>query len=287
VWVAGRPAPLAGRPGAGPDAFSALGALNQAMGYTLLGGGKRLRALLALAAAEAAGGRDLDGMPAALAAEMVHAYSLIHDDLPALDDDDTRRGRPANHVAHGEAMAILAGDALQSLAFETLAAKAPPGREGLALKASLVLAEAIGPRGMAGGQALDLALEGRVPGLETVILMESLKTGRLISAALAMGAILGGGSEAAVAMAAEAGLLAGLAFQIKDDLLNSSGDPALMGKRVGTDSARGKASAAAAIGEAAAEELAESKAKTAAAAIAPLGSPKLERLFGLMVRRDR
>jgi geranylgeranyl pyrophosphate synthase len=268
-----------------PADWPAVAGLWEAMGYTALGGGKRLRGVLALASAEAAGGEELDGLPAAAALELIHAYSLIHDDLPALDDDQLRRGLPTNHVVHGEALAILAGDALQSLAFEVLAdAPAPPAR---ALAAVKVLAEAIGLTGMAGGQAMDLALENSRPELEAVLAMESLKTGRLISAAMAMGAILGGGSEETVGRLASAGLTAGLAFQIKDDLLNHSGDPALMGKSVGTDAERGKASSVSLMGPAEAAALADAKAREAAAAIAGLGSAKLDWLLGLMVSRDR
>jgi geranylgeranyl pyrophosphate synthase len=217
----------------------------------------------------------------------MHAYSLIHDDLPALDDDDLRRGRPSNHLVHGEAMAILAGDALQSLAFESLSKAIPPSGPATAMAATLILSASIGARGMAGGQALDLRLEGQEVDLNTASSMEVLKTGYLISAAMAMGAALGGGSPEIVSMMIEAGLAAGLAFQIKDDLLNRQGDPALMGKRTGTDAARGKASVVAVVGEAAAAKLAAAYAKEAAAIIAPLGSAKLKRLLDLMVRRDR
>jgi farnesyl diphosphate synthase len=219
--------------------------------------------------------------------ELVHAYSLIHDDLPALDDDALRRGRPTNHVVHGEAAAILAGDALQSLAFEVISTPAAPGGEAKALQAARMLAEAAGLWGMAGGQALDLALEGQEADIETVIAMETLKTGKLIAAAMSMGAVLGGADAGLTAALAEAGLTAGLAFQIKDDLLNHCGDPALMGKSVGTDAARGKASVVAVLGPEEAAALAAAKAEAAAAAIAPLGSEKLQRLLGLMVSRDR
>ncbi|MDR1922092.1 MAG: polyprenyl synthetase family protein [Candidatus Adiutrix sp.] len=233
------------------------------MRYAVLGGGKRLRPLLALAAAEAVGGRAREALPAAAAVEMVHAYSLIHDDLPAMDDDDLRRGRPTCHRVFGEAAAILAGDALLTLAFETLAAagarKAGPARANAAL---ILLARAAGAAGMVGGQMLDLALErrtkkkaadGDVTG-EMARDMEKRKTGEMIAAALTLGAVLAGAGPAAVARLRRIGLAAGLAFQIRDDLLNLSGDPALLGKAVGSDAVRGKSSFPAVMGVRAAEE---------------------------------
>jgi farnesyl diphosphate synthase len=284
---------------AGPEPSPALWA---AMAYTALGGGKRLRGLLALASAEAAGAGAAAALPAALAVELIHAYSLIHDDLPALDDDDLRRGRPTNHLVHGEAMAILAGDALQTLAFEVLATpearggpdngggpEGPerPERAAARLRAVRILASAAGPKGMAAGQALDLALENATPPLETVLAMESLKTGRLVSAAMAMGAALGGGAPALVELLAGAGLQAGLAFQIKDDLLNHEGDPAVMGKSAGTDASRGKASAVAAMGPEGAAAEAARLAGSALGAVGPLGAPNLGRLLAMIVHRDR
>jgi geranylgeranyl pyrophosphate synthase len=266
----------------------ALEGLIEAMWYTLGGGGKRVRALLAMATAEAVGGRAKDAIPAAMAVEMIHAYSLIHDDLPALDDDDTRRGRPSSHVAHGEALAILAGDALQALAFETLAAS-PKGPEesGRILAAIKFLASAVGPGGMVGGQHLDLLLEGGDFEAEDVLSMEVLKTGNLISAAIVCGALFGGARVDDALALRDAGLMAGLAFQIKDDILNHSGDPVLMGKSVGTDAARGKASYVALLGPEAAARRAENFMNKALAALAHLNSPILEGLIASLVRRDR
>ena len=228
--------------------------LEEAMRYSLLGGGKRLRPLLALAAAEAVGGRARAALPLAMAVEMVHAYSLVHDDLPSMDNDDMRRGRPTCHKVFGEGPAILAGDALLTLAFSSLAGHKGPaaGRLG---QAAAFLARGAGAAGMVGGQAMDLALEGRgAPGApEEVRVMESLKTGALMAAALAGGAVLAGGGPPDLRRLWGLGLDLGLAFQIRDDLLNLSGDPALTGKAVGSDAARGKATLPALLGQGAAE----------------------------------
>jgi geranylgeranyl diphosphate synthase type II len=275
--------------------------LLEAVEYTLMGGGKRLRALAALAACEAVGGDEKQAMPAAMSVEMIHAYSLIHDALPALDNDTMRRGRPTNHVVHGEATAILAGDLLQSLAFQVLLTESvsdePTMPDEIALrrhKAAEFLSTDCGLVGLVGGQYLDLTMEGRPPGspdmssyLRDVCNMETLKTGSLISAAMTLGAILGGADDDAMAVLRGVGLAAGLAFQIKDDLLNASGDPTLMGKNVGTDAARGKVSIHAALGPAQAELVARLTLETALEQARPLRSRKLESLLRSLVDRDR
>ncbi|MDR1655953.1 MAG: polyprenyl synthetase family protein [Deltaproteobacteria bacterium] len=267
--------------------------LLKSMYYTISAGGKRLRALLALASAEAVGGESEQAFEAAMAAELIHAYSLIHDDLPALDDDALRRGQPTCHLVFGEATAILAGDALQTLAFGLLAGgiqysfKTGSIPQGIRLEAIKVLAEAIGAFGMVGGQAMDLALEKTDPLLATVLEMETLKTGRLLSASMAMGGIFGGGSEVQIESLTQAGLAAGLAFQIKDDLLNFSGDPAIMGKNVGTDAQKGKASIVAAVGPEAAAKLASEYSEKALALSGTLGSPKLHQLISSAIDRNR
>ena len=246
-------------------------ALFEAMGYALLGGGKRLRPLLALAAAEAVGGRAREALPAALAVEMVHAYSLVHDDLPAMDDDDLRRGRPTCHKVYGEGLAVLAGDALLTLSFEILADRGGRSPEAArrVSRAAVQLARSAGAVGMVGGQARDLAFEGRsdISG-DMVRDMEWRKTGEMITAALCCGAIMGGAGPADLRTLREIGLNIGPAFQIRDDLLNLDGDPAVLGKAVGSDAERRKASFPAVMGVEAArrelDELAE-KALTAAA----------------------
>lgn len=231
--------------------------LVEAMGYGLLGGGKRLRPLLALAAAEAVGGQAGDSLAAAAAVEMIHAYSLVHDDLPAMDDDDLRRGRPTCHKVYGEGLAILAGDALLTLAFEVLASNtcAETTAASRTNRALVVLAQAAGALGMVGGQALDLAFEGRatVSG-DMVRDMEGRKTGALITSALVTGAILVGGGQSDLEKLRQIGQSLGLAFQIQDDLLNLKGDPAILGKAVGSDERRGKASFPAVLGREQAEQ---------------------------------
>lgn len=241
--------------------------LVEALAYSLLGGGKRLRPLLALAAAEAVGGCSRAALPGALAVEMVHAYSLVHDDLPAMDDDDLRRGRPTCHKVYGEATAILVGDALLTLAFETLAkyctktkskAKAKGRRASeRAAQATVVLARAAGALGMVGGQALDLAFEGRVEEIDEPMFMDMAgrKTGALISVALVLGGIFGGAVVPVQKRLHTLGIYLGLAFQIQDDLLNLQGNPAQLGKAVGSDEKRGKATLPAVAGVEAARVL--------------------------------
>ncbi len=220
--------------------------LFEAMRYAMMAGGKRLRPLLVLASCAAAGGRDEDALPAALAIEMIHTYSLVHDDLPAMDDDDLRRGRPTTHVVYGEALAILAGDALHTYAFETLGAShLPPAR----VRAQLAtLARAAGPAGMAGGQVLDLLAEGQEPNEGLVRQIHRLKTGALLAAAHRLGAE-GAGAAAELATHFEAiGHKVGLAFQIQDDVLDVTSTTEELGKTVGKDEAAGKATWPALVG---------------------------------------
>jgi geranylgeranyl pyrophosphate synthase len=262
--------------------------LISAMGHITLGGGKRLRPLLVLAAAESAGGTEREAMPGALAVEMIHSYSLIHDDLPALDNDRLRRGKPTCHVVYGEATAILAGDALQSLAFQTLA-KAASGHER-AKRSNLaisLLSEAIGPLGMAGGQAQDLAFEKKEAQARETEDMEMRKTGQLLAASLSIGAALAGAGPGHIRRFKRIGLLAGQAFQIKDDLLNLEGDPRILGKEVGTDARRGKASAVFQLGAEKASIQAQGLYRKAARLAAPFESPKLDLLLKSMIHRAR
>ncbi len=212
--------------------------LGEAMRYSLLAPGKRLRPLLVLLAAEACGGDEAAAMPAACAVEMVHAYSLVHDDLPAMDDDDLRRGRPTCHKVFGEALAILAGDALLTLAFEVLAREVHP--PAIAAECCALLGRAAGCSALVGGQADDLAGEFSGGGLETLMAIHRRKTGAMMLVSLQLGAIISGASEEQLASLTEYGQCLGLAFQITDDLLDVQGETEAMGKRVGKDSGRGK-----------------------------------------------
>lgn len=216
--------------------------LHESMRYTALGGGKRLRALLAGAACEAVGGEisKADGLAAAV--EMVHAYSLIHDDLPCMDDDDLRRGRPANHRVYGEGLAVLAGDGLLTQAFIELAAL--PEKYDVsprtALRVAAEVAEAIGSRGMVGGQAADILAEGKEPSAAELKYIHSHKTGALFKAALRGGALLGGCSRRELQQISIYGENFGLAFQITDDILDEVGEAGRTGKAVGSDQRLGK-----------------------------------------------
>ncbi len=205
-----------------------------AMRYSLLGGGKRLRPLLTLAACEAAGAPATFALNAACAIEMIHTYSLIHDDLPAMDDDDFRRGRPTLHKKFGEALAILAGDALLTEAFGLLAAHSS------AALAVAELSRAAGAAGMVGGQVLDIEATGHKVSLEELTALHRGKTGALLAAAIRVGAKIGDANEADVAKFARFGEALGLAFQIIDDVLDVTADLATLGKDPGSDRAAGK-----------------------------------------------
>ncbi len=225
----------------------------EAMRYSVDAGGKRLRPLLALAAAETLGHPGEKVLPVASALELIHTYSLIHDDLPAMDDSDLRRGKPACHRVYGEAIAILAGDALLTLAFELVAGYGmQEGRPVQALQIGLELARAAGRQGMVGGQVLDLEAEGKTIGSEGLEKIDRFKTGALLQAAVRCGAIAAGASPAQMKAFSGYGSCLGLAFQITDDLLDLEGDAAEMGKETGADRARGKATFPALLGTAAA-----------------------------------
>lgn len=215
----------------------------QAMRYSLFAGGKRIRPILALAAAEALHAATAPLLPVACALECIHTYSLIHDDLPAMDDDDLRRGKPTCHVVFGEAAAILAGDGLLSFAFELLSH--PDALQGISPEAQLrminTIAKAIGPVGMVGGQSLDLAAEGQAIDFEHLRLIHGYKTGALITASVQAGAIFGKGDENQFAALSRYGAQIGLAFQIVDDLLDVEGTTADLGKTAGADAQRNKA----------------------------------------------
>jgi geranylgeranyl diphosphate synthase type II len=251
-WIEARRAEidraLAGILPAPPDCPPPVG---DAMRYSLTAGGKRLRPILCLASAEAVGGDRAVAMPAACAIELIHTYSLIHDDLPAMDNDTMRRGRPTLHGVAGEGLAILAGDGLLTEAFHLLAREPRTHEPAIAsrkLRAIARVAAAAGPSGMVGGQAIDLACvtpdpSGRVaPPLDAVALeaMHARKTGALIRAAAAAGASMGGGTDAHIDAIDRAAAELGLAFQIVDDILDIEGASADLGKTAGKDAAAGK-----------------------------------------------
>jgi len=274
-----------------------------AMRYSVLGGGKRLRPVLCLMAAEACGGDSEAALPAACALEMVHTYSLIHDDLPAMDDDDLRRGRSTCHRAFDEATAILSGDGLLTLAFEVVAREVRPA--AAALRCVAILAEATGPSGMVAGQMADLQAEGRTdpqiqachgaPAVQTTGTLAALeaihrrKTGALLRAPLRMGAVIAGASETAIEALDRYGKAIGLAFQIVDDLLDVHGDESKLGKRVGKDSELGKWTYPRFLGVDGSSRRARQLADEAVAELEPLG-PRGQRLRDLalaLLERDR
>jgi geranylgeranyl diphosphate synthase type II len=216
--------------------------VNQAMHYSMMAGGKRVRPILCIASATAVGGDEKSALPAACALEMVHTYSLIHDDLPALDNDVLRRGKPTCHVQFDEATAILAGDGLLTLAFHVLATTGLTHMQASAkwITAIAILAESAGCTGMIEGQMQDMLSEGRQLSRSALERMHGLKTGALIEAAIAIGAIIGDGTQRQIEQLRTYGQCIGLAFQVADDVLNVKGDPQHMGKAVGTDQTRGK-----------------------------------------------
>ena len=213
--------------------------LVEAMRYSCLAPGKRIRPVLAIASCVACGGTKDTAIDAACAVEMVHAFSLIHDDLPAIDNDNLRRGRPTCHVAFGEAAAILAGDALFALAFEVLTEMDCTAE--VRIKCVELLSKCSGIRGLVSGEAIDILSEGKPVSAPTLELIHVRKTGALIAAACEMGAVLGGGDSGAQTKLRSYGEKIGLAFQIADDVLNVEGDAEKTGKSVGSDAERGKA----------------------------------------------
>lgn len=214
--------------------------LYQAMEYSLLAGGKRLRPVLVLESCRLCGGNPQLALPFACGLEMIHTYSLIHDDLPCMDDDDLRRGKPTNHKVYGEAMAVLAGDALLTAAFETALTKSVDVPAERVLKAAACLAKAAGASGMVGGQALDMAAEGHGVIESDLRQIQALKTGALIQAAVELGCILAGGTAQQQRAVATYAQKLGLAFQVQDDLLDVIGQEDQLGKTIGSDSSNDK-----------------------------------------------
>ena len=214
--------------------------LFEAMDYSLSAGGKRLRPVLLLAACDTMGGKLDEALPFACALEMIHTYSLIHDDLPAMDNDDLRRGRPTNHKVFGEGMAILAGDGLLSAAMELMLRSAVHMGNMRGVRAAEAIVRRAGVTGMVAGQVMDVTGEGSEPTLEKVDYIHRHKTADLLTAPIEAGFILAGADDAAVAAGCEYGVNLGLAFQMVDDLLDVEGDAATLGKTPGKDAAEGK-----------------------------------------------
>jgi farnesyl diphosphate synthase len=241
--------------------------LHRAMRYAVLGGGKRLRPLLTYAAGRALGCDSPELDAPACAVELIHAYSLVHDDLPAMDDDAMRRGRPTCHIVFGEAMAILAGDALQALAFEMLAR----GNRERGMAMLDTLGHACGAEGMAGGQALDLTATGRLLTLRELEHMHACKTGALIRASVRLGALTANANAASLDALDRYAAAVGLAFQVRDDILDVEGSSAVIGKTAGKDAAAGKPTFPSIIGIDASHARLEALTAIAVDAIAPLG----------------
>ena len=261
--------------------------IHRAMRYSLLAGGKRLRPILCCAASEACGGSVRDALPAACAVELVHTYSLIHDDLPCMDNDDLRRGKPTSHKVFGEGMAVLAGDALLTEAFAVLASAKPKGTSTIA---DLVaeLARAAGSRGLIAGQVADLEAEGRKPSEPALYFIHAAKTGMLLRASLKLGAMCGGATRAQLAALDRFGFALGLAFQIQDDILDATQSARKLGKTAGKDAAAGKMTFPALYGLERARELAAQWTDEAIASLDPFGlrGAKLRGLADLMLSRE-
>ena len=248
--------------------------IHRAVRYSVFAGGKRIRPALVIASGDAVGGDRADLMPLACAVEMIHTYSLIHDDLPAMDDDDLRRGKPTSHKVFGEAIAILAGDALLTRAFHLLS-EVPDGgdetRRRRRVRATAVLGEACGTTGLIGGQVMDLESEGRAIDAGSLERLHRAKTGALLSACVRGGAILGGGEDPDLERLARYASAIGLAFQVVDDVLDATEDAEHLGKTAGKDEAAKKATYVSVHGLEAARALAASLRQQALDAVAPLG----------------
>jgi geranylgeranyl diphosphate synthase type II len=250
------------------------GPLAVSMDYSLLAGGKRLRPVLCLAWAELAGGDAERVLDFACAIECIHTYSLIHDDLPAMDNDDLRRGKPSNHKQFDEATAILAGDGLLTEAFTLAAALDLPAER--VLRAMVHLSTAAGPRGMVGGQVLDMGLTGKSASLSQLREMHAKKTGALIESSCVTGCVLGGGSEDLVSRASAFGRAIGLAFQVTDDILDVVGDEKDLGKPIGSDKAQGKSTYPALLGIEQSRVLARESVDQALDALAGFEHPRAD-----------
>jgi geranylgeranyl diphosphate synthase, type II len=241
-----------------------------AMNHSIMAGGKRLRPILCISACEVVGGSEEKCLKIACAIEMIHTYSLIHDDLPAMDNDELRRGKPTCHIAFDEATAILSGDALLTLGFQVLSQKSNDLQEEDGFKRLDIIhqiAVAAGYKGMIAGQMLDILSEGKKLDLEELKQLHLAKTGALIEASIYSGAVLGGGTELQIAKLLEYGNNIGLAFQVTDDILNIEGDSDIMGKSVGTDHNRDKSTYPALIGLSASKQFAATLIESAVKAL--------------------
>lgn len=264
--------------------------IHRAVRYSLFAGGKRVRPLLALAAGETVGGSAEDVLPLAVAAEMVHTYSLIHDDLPCMDNDDLRRGKPTSHKVFGEAVAVLAGDALLTRAFHVMAEVPPNGdaeRLRRRLRAIAILGEAAGTSGLIGGQVEDMESEGRAVDHAALERLHRAKTGALLTACVRGGAVLGGAGEDDLARLGRYGAAIGLAFQVVDDILDATEGAEQLGKTAGKDHAAAKATYVRVHGMDGARRVAEDLLAQAEAALETLGARAdlLRELARKVVRR--
>ncbi|MDD3164901.1 MAG: polyprenyl synthetase family protein [Oscillospiraceae bacterium] len=265
-------------------------AVFDSMRYSVFGGGKRLRPALVYAFCALCGGEPERATPFAAAIEMVHTYSLIHDDLPCMDNDDLRRGRATNHKVYGDATALLAGDGLLNRAYETILNPAYTGHLGAeaVCRAAFCLADNAGADGMIGGQIIDMDSEGKAISLERLMRLQQLKTGCLIRAAAELGCIAAGKTDDATLTAARdyaSGI--GLAFQIRDDMLDIEGDAAVLGKSVGTDAAAGKSTFPSLLGMERCRQTIRQLTDGAKAALSPFqGAAFLEALADYLVSRD-
>ena len=263
----------------------------QAMRHSVFAGGKRLRPILVFAGAEVAGVAIEAVLPAASAVELIHTYSLVHDDLPAMDNSPTRRGRPTCHVVYGEAIAVLVGDALHAFAFELLArnAEVPAVPAGRVVRAIAEVARGIGTRGMVGGQVLDLLAAAKPVASADVHQIHRLKTGSLIRTCIRIGGVLGGLAAADLEALGRYGKHVGLAFQIVDDILDVVGEEAKLGKGTGSDAAQAKITFPSVFGLEASRRLAQEATTEAIRALEPLGERGawLRDLSLYLLRRDR
>ncbi len=258
-----------------PEKEEFTSSLHQAMRHSLFAGGKRVRPILSIASYEAVGGKGERILPFACALELIHTYSLIHDDLPAIDNDDYRRGKPTCHKVFGEAIAILAGDGLLTEAFRLmtsqLAQDRRPREDRVIVEAVNEVARAAGVLGMVGGQVVDVQSEGKAVDLPTVQYIHARKTGAMISASVRVGAKLGGATGKALDALTRYGESLGLAFQIFDDILNVEGNAALLGKKTGSDRSRGKATYPSVLGVEESKKKGRELVETSVNALKPFG----------------